>query len=176
MPVVILSFLVAADFFGSWNGHVVSKFPATSENPSSYRVLIVEQNGRDRLERSWPAGLVGPLGLPVDAYGIPPDEIPEERPRTRKSPYALHFLLQIGEEWRTVPTTTPSSLGVAFLVLVLGIAVRNMIVAGSPFSLEPQGLTLPKGQVPSGQAAPTRGSRSQKGPPPPRRRRGAGRR
>ena len=42
-----------------------------------------------------------------------------------------------------MPTTSPASLGVGFLVLILGIAGRNMIVAGSPFSLEPRGMSLP---------------------------------
>lgn len=176
IPVTVLAFLIASDFFVSWNGTAVSVLPSEEVNPERYQVLIVESD-RSTLRQVWSAALVEPLGLPVDPYGIPPDDIPDDRPRTTKSAYALHFLLQQANgEWQTVPTTSPASLGVGFLVFVLGIALRNMIVAGSPFSLEPRGLTLPKAQTPTGQVASRGASRPKKGPPPSRRRKGAGRR
>lgn len=177
IPVTIVAFLVASDFFGAWNGHAVSVLPPGEDSPpSNYQVLIVNTD-RSTLTRTWSADRVEPLGLPVDAYQITPDVIPEERPRTTKSLYALHYLIEgPNQEWVTVPTTSPASLGVGFLVFVIGIALRNMIVAGSPFSLEPQGLTLPKAQAPSGQVATRGGNRPKKGPPPGRRRKGAGRR
>lgn len=167
---------MASDFFVSWNGHAVSVKPPEDPDPSSYLVLVVEDDGH-KVQRTWPASRVEPLGLPVDPYAITPDEIPEARPRTSKSAYSLHYVLQQPNgTWETVPTTSPASLGVGFLVLLMGIAVRNMIVAGSPFSLEPRKLTLPKAQAPSGQVASRGGRRPQKGPPPPRPRKGAGRR
>ena len=177
VPVTVLVFLYASDFLGSWDGRVVSLRPPERDNPASYQVLIVEPDGT-RLERAWRADLVRTLGLPADPLAIPPDTIPKERPSTRKSAYSLYFELQEQNDgaWTVVPTTSPSSFGVAMLVFLAGIAVRNMIVAGSPFSIEPQGLTLPKAQAPSGQIARNRGSRPRKGPPPPRPRKGSGRR
>lgn len=177
IPVTILAFLAASDFFGAWNGRAVSVRPQQEEGaPSHYQVLIVN-NDDTTVERTWPAARVDPLKLPVDPFAITPDTIPAERPRTTKSSYTLHYLLEKPNgEWETVPTTSPASLGVGFLVFVLGIAVRNMIVAGSPFSLQPRGLTLPKAQAPSGQVATRGGNRPKKGPPPGRRRKGVGRR
>ncbi len=177
LAVSVLVFLYASDWFAAWDGHAVSIRPPETDDASNLTVLIVEADGSS-FERTWPADWVRPLGLSVDPLAIPPDDLPDDAAATRKSAWALHLLLQDGEgEFRALPTTSPATLGLGFLVLILGIAGRNMVVAGSPFSIEPVGLSLPKGQPPSGQAAPPpRGGRAQKGPPPPRRRKGQGRR
>ncbi|MBX2797195.1 MAG: hypothetical protein KTR31_05990 [Myxococcales bacterium] len=175
IPVCVLAFLVASDFFASWDGQAVSVRPATSDNPSSFSVLIAQESG-DHIERTWPAKRVRDLGLPVDALAIPPADIPDTRPRTKKSAYAMHYLLQMpDEEWEVVPTTSPGSFGVGLLTLLIGIAVRNMVVAGSPFALSGSGLALPKAQAASGQPVQP-GNRPRKGPPPGRRRKGSRRR
>ena len=177
VPLIVIAFLYASDFTDAWDGHAVSVKPAERADPTHYSVLVVSEDRRERWELLWPAALVEPMGLPVDRFAITPDTNPERAVETRKSRFALHFMFRMpNESWQTIQTITPSSLGVAFLVLIVAIAVRNMIVAGSPFSIEPEGLALPKGQAPSGQAVAPRGSRPRKGPPPGRRRKGVGRR
>ncbi|MEO0602959.1 MAG: hypothetical protein AAF211_16075 [Myxococcota bacterium] len=177
LPVPIFVFLLVGDFFGAWYGTAVSVKPATTENPASFEVLIVEPGDDDGFTRRWPADVVRKLALPNDEFGLVPSEIDSALPETRKDRYSLGYTIE-PEEGATIslPTTSPTAFGLAVLAYVLGIFGRNMIVAGSPFSLEPTGVYLPKGQAPSGQVAPSRGSRPQKGPPPSGRRKGRGRR
>ncbi len=177
VPVAILTFLTLSDFFAGWDGHAVSVRAPQKPEPTSYTVLIVQQ-GDDPIERIWSADLVEGLGLPVDPLAIPPSTIPEGRPATVKQPLTLHYRIQRPDKsWEIVPTTTPSALGLALLVLMLGIALRNMVVAGSPVGIEPR-TPLPRAQTTPGSVAPPPrgGARGHKGPPPPRPRRGRGRR
>lgn len=177
VPVCVLVFLVASDFFAGWYGAAVSVRPAATDDPKVFEVLIVEPTG-GTFRRAWPADLVREFELPVDAYGIVPDPIDPARPVTRKDRFTLSYTIEGGEDVADteLPTTSPASLGLAVLVFVLGIFGRNMIVSGSPFSLEPRGVYLPKAQAPSGQPVPSRGTRPRKGPPPGGRRKGRGRR
>ena len=97
----------------------------------------------------------------------PPSRSPSPRPLTRKSRFSLHYLVQLPDGgFRVVPTTSPWGLAAGLLVLLLGVAVRNMVVAGSPFAVLPRPAYLPKAQAPSGQIAPGRSSRPKKGPSP----------
>lgn len=177
-PAAVLVFLLASDFFSAWGGYVVSVRPSPEPDPASYRVLISDGEGTN-LEKWWPADQVRPYQLPVDGLGLPPADIPTTRPRTNKTRFQLHYLVHPGGEdadWQVIPTTSPTSLGLALFVWVLGIAIRNMAWSGSPFSLEPRGVFLPRGQAAAGAPAqPSGGGRPRKGPPPPKRRRGRGR-
>jgi hypothetical protein len=177
LPISVLVFLVASDFFTAWSGRAVSTRPPRSEAPASYSVLISNDDG-SRIEREWPSDLVGRLRLPVDAMAIPPLPIPDDRPRTSKSRFALHFLVQEPEtaDFTTVPTTSPRAAGLALIVLLVSLGVRNMVVAGSPFSIEPREAYLPPAQPAAGQVTNKTYSRGRKGPPPPRPRKGRGRR
>ncbi len=178
VPVAIFVFLLFSDFFSSWDGHAVSVRPTVDESPEAYTVLIAQADG-ETIERVWPAALVQGLALPMDPFAIPPSPIPEARPATKKRAMTLHHLIKRqGGEWDSVPTTSPSSLGLGLLALLIGIALRNMVVAGSPFSIEPREALLPRAQAASGQIAKgaRQGRRGQKGPPPGRPQRGRGRR
>lgn len=174
----VLVFLGASDFFTAWSGQAVSVRPPTSEDPAVYRVLVVD--GAKSLERTWPAEVVERLSLPVDATGVPPLTLPADRPRTSKLRFHLHFLVENpeGEGWLTVPTTSPRSLGLALVVFVLGLGVRNMMWSGSPVSIRQREAYLPPEQPPAGQpagGAPStsgRAGRPKKRPPPPRPKRG----
>jgi len=177
LPVPVLVFLVVSDFFTAWYGTAVSVLPATTEDPSGFEVLIVEPGDDDGFRRRWPAGVVRDLDLPKDEFGIVPTDPEEAPPETKKERFTLSYTIEpeAGEPL-TLPTTSPTAFGLAILVYVLGLFGRNMIVAGSPFSLEPTGVYLPKRQAASGQVAPGRGNRPRKGPPPTGRRKGRGRR
>ncbi|MEN0065607.1 MAG: hypothetical protein AAGA48_25930 [Myxococcota bacterium] len=177
VPLCVLVFLAASDFFTAWYGTAVSVFPARTEDPSSYEVLIVEPSSEDGFIRRWPANVVRKLNLPNDEFRIVPNEPDAVLPETRKERFSLSFVIEPDEgDAITLPTTSPAAFGLTVLAFVLGIFGRNMIVSGSPFSLEPRGVYLPKGQAASGQVAPSRGSRPRKGPPPQGRRKGRGRR
>lgn len=169
-----LAFLWASDFFAAWEGRAVSARPADAD-VATRTVLVVEE--RRTFERRWPAGLVAELALPVDATGVPPTVLPEDRPKTRKRRFSLGFLIEAPSGWRTVPTTTPQALGLGVLVALLGVALRNMAVAGAPWLVAPRErhkLDVQKsGQVVTkGRSAPP----SKPGPPPPKPLRGRGRR
>lgn len=179
VPVAVFVFLVSSDFFAGWDGHAVSvRPPRNPDEPVTYTVLIAQADA-DPIERLWPAARVEGLGLPTDPLAIPPTEIPEGRPATVKHRFSLHYRIQEpGGTWEVVPTTSPSALGLGLLALLLGIALRNMVVSGSPVSIEPRRALLPRAQAAPGQVAPPprAASRGQKGPPPSRPRRGRGRR
>lgn len=172
--VCAIVFLGVSDFFSAWSGQAVSVRPTASPAPKVYEVLIAG-NGRS-LERSWPAEIVDGLGLPFDAIAVPPVPIPAERPHTSKLRYTLHFLVE-GEDgtFRRVPTTSPRALAIAWVLFVLGVGVRNMTISGSPVSLQPRGVLLPKAQAAVGAPAARVQGPPRKRPPPARRRRGPGR-
>src|SRR5690606_15921571 len=98
------------------------------------------------------------LGLPYDAAGVPPPQLDPGLPATRKPRFQLQFMVEQPDgEWRTVGTTSPRSLGLAIVVLVLGIGVRNMAYAGSPVSITPREVYLPPEQQQAGAPPPTTG-------------------
>jgi hypothetical protein len=174
LPAALL-FLWSCDLFTAWDGRAVSLRP-TDGAPLTRTVLIAEP-GR-AIERQWPSALVQELQLPVDALALPPDPIPPERPATHKKRWTLSYEVQAPEGWRTVPTTSPQALGVALLVWLGLVALRNMAVGGAPWSVEPhERYTVPV-QDRAGQAVTSgpRRSPTKPGPPPPRPVRGRGRR
>jgi len=184
LPVAMLVFLVSSDFFTAWDGQVISTAPPHSDDP---KVLTVRIVGADRevIQRTWPTELVRSLEVPVDRVAVPPPELPDDRPRTTKSRFSLSFDLVIpdddGERTVSMPTTSPRGLGVAVLVFLGLVAVRNMLYAGSPIALQRREVYLPPAQGPAGvpNEGPARRKgkrRGRKGPPPPKRRRGRGRR
>jgi hypothetical protein len=179
----IALFLFLAGFFSSWDGVAVSVRDSNPEQ-AVYSVLIAEDDGT-RFETDWPAYAVKGLSLSIDPLALPPKPLPEGLPRTRKTRWTMSFTVTPEEGGaRTVGTPQPQSLAIALLVFLVGIGGRNMMVAGSPISIEPRGISLPKAQRPPGQTSspdeggggPKRASRAQKGPPPGKKRRGGGRR
>ena len=178
-----LVLLWTCDFFTAWDGRAVSLRPVDGDRaPLTRTVLIVEpgpEGARDRkLERQWPSALVQELGLPIDALALGPTEIPAERPTTHKARWTLSYEVQATDGARTVPTTTPQALGVALLVWLGLVALRNMVVGGTPWNIEPRERYAVPVADKAGQAvAPSaRGPLSKPGPPPPRPVRGRGRR
>lgn len=172
----LVVFLLTSGFFLTWRGTAASVRPARSDDPATYSVLIVAEDGTTS-EREWPAALVDTLDLPVSASGLAPSSLADDLPQTVKSTFQLQYHVTLADgSTRSVPTTTPQSVGVAALFFLLGLFGRNMMYSGSPLSIEPRGVTLPKAQVAAGTAAPTRGARARKGPPPSKKRRGRGRR
>jgi hypothetical protein len=158
---------------------LTSTRPARAEDPSTYTVLIVDNDGAET-EREFPAALVESLDLPVNSFGIAPPTLDPELPRTIKSRFQLQYNVTLADgSTRSIPTTTPESVGVAMLFFLLGLFGRNMMYSGSPLSIEPTGVSLPKAQAAAGAPMPpSSGQRKggRKGPPPGRKRRGRGRR
>ncbi len=168
-------FLFLSSFFASWRGRAVSVRRLDPER-AMVQVLVVEDDGA-RFETFWPREAVEGLDLPVDPLALPPSPLPEGLPRTRKKRFSLTFSVEpAGAAPRLVPTTSPGSLGLALLVFFLGIGVRNMVVAGTPFAIaRPE--APPRTHTAAPPVPPRRGrARGRKGPPPGRRRRGRGRR
>ena len=180
-PVSALIFLGISGFFSSWNGHVVSVRPTTSDSPANYTVLIVDYSG-DHSEVSWPANIVESLNLPFNPTGIPPTTIDEAAPKTTKLGYTLSFTVQEAQKddganenesedapaTQTGATTSPQTLAIALLIWLLGLGIHNMVLSGSPFDLTRRPKKLPQ-LAPAGQVAPTK-RRGRKGPPPQRHR------
>lgn len=178
-------FLFLAGFFSQWEGRVVSVRDNDAEK-AMVQVLVAD-DADTRFELAWPRPAITGVKLAIDPLALPPKTLPEGLPTTKKERYSLSFeLTPDGGEARTVQTNKAAPLGVALLFFFLTAALRNMIVAGSPFSIEPSGVTLPKAQAQAGSVAPTQGGGSQggnrkpqrakKGPPPSKKRRGGGRR
>jgi hypothetical protein len=177
VPAAVLVFLLASGFFSAWQGVVVSVAPPPSDDPATLSVRIVDAEGQVT-EQPWSAELVRSLDVPFDRVAVPPPTLPEGRPTTTKQRFSLSFSVDRGEGVVTVPTTSPTSLGLGLLALLGLVALRNMVWAGSPVSLQRRGVYLPPSQaapgVPvQGGAGRTKGrARGKKGPPPPKRRRG----
>jgi hypothetical protein len=176
-------FLALAGFFDAWDGRAVSVREAKLDQ-QVFQVLIVEPvpSGETiRREEQWPAVAIEGLDLPIDRLALPMPDPFLDRPATRKQRFQLGFTVTpSGGGTRWVPTSSPQSLAVAVLVFVLGVGLRNMVVAGSPIAITPRAPAPPGPSTPAppGDAAPepTRASRSHQGPPPQKHRRGAGRR
>ena len=150
-PVALVVGLWSSDFFAAWDGRAVSVRPARSEEPATRTVSIAEDDGW--FEREWPSEVVAALDLPVDASGIPPVRIAEERPVTTKRRFALHFLVDGADGFQVVPTTRPQAVGLALLVWAALVALRNMAIAGVPWSIVPHERFHPETQPPTGQVA-----------------------
>ena len=179
-PFAVISFvffLYVAGFFASWDGATVSVRSA-KEDQVIYRVLVQERDGTTQ-EVFMPKVAIDGADLRIDPRAVGLNTVPEDLPHTTKSPFTLSYTVTHKGKIRTLSTASPTHLGMGLLFFLVGIGIRNMVVAGSPFSIEPRGVDLPKAQVPAGQIAANRRpkkSRAQKGPPPQKRRRGSGRR
>lgn len=178
-PVSVLVFLVLSGFFDAWHGRVVSYRPSPSEEPAVLQVLVVAPD-RTYSEHAWPADLVRDLTLPPNPSGVPSVKVEPEGPETTKNRFALSFDVSPAEgPTRRQPTTSARALSSAVLLWLLGLALHNMYLSGSPFSWAPRTRELPEtsprtGEIP--QAAQRRRTRGRPGPPPPKPRRGQGRR
>jgi hypothetical protein len=173
----LLVFLFLADFFTGWSGRAVSVRDVGGEQ-TMLEVLVVENDG-SRFERAWPREAVVDLNLGIDRRALPPKPLPKGLPRTNKDPFTLSFTLEPeGGGVRTVATTGPQPMAIALLFFFLGTLIRNMIVAGSPFSLvRPEATESTTAAPPTPPVAgPSKKGRAKKGPPPSKKRRGGGRR
>jgi hypothetical protein len=171
---VVLLFLLFSSYFTAWDGVAVSVLQPRAD-AAVVQVLIVNDDGSS-LQRTWPSTVVTGLSLPVDALALAPAKIPDDAIRTRKSRHQLQFLLQRpmedGEaQWQGVPTTSAQGVGMAVLIWLIALGLRNMLYAGSPLAIERSRVFLPKAQATSGTVA-SGVSRGRKGPPPSRKRRG----
>lgn len=165
----VLFFLWVSSFFTAWSGHAVSVRASQDDRPSAYRVLIIEEN-ENEIEVDWPAEVVEGRGLPINNLAIPPADIPEERPQTRKSRFQLVFYVENEEGVNdVVATTSPRGLGLTFIVWALMIALRNMLMSGSPLDYERRERILPESQAAAGSVAPPKKKISRKTRPERRR-------
>lgn len=177
VPVAALVFLLTARFFSAWDGYVVAARPLGADRsvPSAYEVLVVD-DAHDERVLQWSTKVVEGREIPFTSILVPPPSIPETAPHTSKSRFRLHFLVEKdGGGHEVVPTTSPSSLALALLVWLIGLAIRNMVTSGSPLSFEARATVLPAALPPAGRVADNPVSKSKQGPPPPRPRKGRGR-
>jgi hypothetical protein len=172
-----LFFLWVSSFFTAWNGRAVSVRTPSETEPTAYTVLVV-QDGGGEIEVDWGAEVVEGRELPFNDRGVPPADIPETAPSTRKSAFQLVYYVENAEGRNDVlATTSPRGLGLTALVWVLLLALRNMLVSGSPFDYEPRDRLRVQQQGATGQLAePTTRRVSQKTRPDQPRRRGKRRR
>lgn len=177
VPLGIGVVLLASDFGAAWDGHAVSTRPARSEGAATVQVLIVDRDG-GTFERRWPRALVATLGLPVDPMALGPGVVPADARATKKSRFALHYLVETPDAgFAVVPSTSPTALVLGLVLALVAVAVRNMAVAGAPWAIEPRSAFLPPAQAASGQiVSHGPGARPRKGPPPSRPTVGRGRR
>ena len=152
-------FLLLSGFFAQWDGHAVGVRPYTGANATVYQVLIVEE-GKNTIERNMSALAIDGLNLPLNDVGVAPNTLPTTAAATKKSRFQLSYLVQrpaieaedVGT-WKSYPTTTPQALGAVVLMWLMSLGIRNMIYAGSPLSIQPRAVALPKGQAQAGVAA-----------------------
>lgn len=172
IPTAVLVFLLAARFFVAWDGWVVGKRAIGSEAPTAWQVLVVDEDGEGRVLQ-WPTEVVEGLQIPIDPYLAPPPRIADDAPHTRKSRFALYYLVESAEGSHEIhPTTSPAALSMALVALLLTFFGRNMVVSGSPVSMTSRPTRLPDALPPAGQVVRRPGGRGKKGPPPPRGKRG----
>ena len=164
----VLVFLIACGFFSRWDGVVTA---AADRIDGSRTPVWVYQEGGDMTRLVWPTSAVRGHDLRLDQRGVRPVPMPDDLPVTRKSRFALHFIMESPEGGaESYPTTSTSSLTLGVLAFFLALFGRNMVVGGSPFRIEARPTQLPKPQTPAGQVAPRKRARPKKGPPPPRKR------
>lgn len=175
--VAALFFLWVSSFFTAWNGRAVSVRTPAETQPAAYTVLIVNDAGGE-VEVDWDASIVEGRELPFNDRGVAPADIPETAPSTRKSRFQLVFYIANSEGRNDViATTSPRGLGLTALVWVLLLALRNMVVSGSPMDHEPRERLRVQQQGGTGQLAePTTRRVSQKTRPDQAKRRGKRRR
>ena len=149
LPIAVGVVLLASDGLATWDGQAIARRPADPE-ASSVRVVIATQDG-GAFERTWSSELVSRLTLPVAEAGTMPSRAAEGAPATKKSRFRLHYLVQVGEGFEVVPSTTPQAAMLGVLTLLVAVALRNMAVSGAPWSIEPRAAYLPAAQARSGQ-------------------------
>lgn len=178
------TFLLTSGFFAAWDGRAHSVAPARNASEvQEFQVRIVTTDG-GLVTAWWPRELLEQLTLPVHEVAVAPSVVPDDRPETKKSRFSLSFDVHIGAggadaRWVSVPTAAPRDLGLGVLVWLLAIALRNMVVSGSPIGLERADDGAPDASPPLGKVvpfSPRGGHRPKPGPPPPSPRRGRGRR
>ena len=175
VPVAVLAVLISSAFFSAWSGHVVGRMPSKADTeinaePPSTQVMIIKGDEGEVWNPRFPTELVTELGTPVRANGLPPLDLPENAPRTSKSRFSLFFTVeQPDAPSKVVATTTPGALAMGIFVWLLGLALRNMYVSGSPISLAPVAKLRPEAQATAGQVAQPKAKakrRGKQGPPP----------
>ncbi len=168
-PVCVLAFLIASQFFVAWEGRVTGVNPLGTGEPTAYQVVIASEDHTYEV-RTWPAETVAQLKVPYDPLLVPPSVVGDSFPQTTKGRFQLHFLVtdEAGANL-LVPTTSPQALGVAVLLAILFLAVRNGYVSGNPIDIRPRATELPAPLPPSGQVAPAlAGQKGRFQPPPPK--------
>lgn len=139
-----LIFFFACDGFTAWDGRVVSYKPVDGPQVP---VLIMEDGG-ERFTR-WPTELVQSLELPADREMLPPLGPYDDMPLTHKDRFDLSFT--VGD--KVVGTTSSGLLAMSAMLFFIGLALRNMVVGGSPFEIRAKRMTLPEPLSPAGQPA-----------------------
>lgn len=170
VPVVILIFLLASRFFVAWEGRVTGVSPiGTEAEPKSYRVVVAAADHTYQVQ-TWPGSVVRQMEVPIDPLLVPPSPVDDRYPYTQKHRFQLHFLVEDKAGANVlVPTTSPQALGVAVLVGLVLVAIRNGYVSGSPIDIRPRPTRLPGALSPSGQVAkPPEGAKGRITAPPPK--------
>ena len=169
LPVCALAFLLASQFFVAWEGRVTGVAPIGTGEPTSYRVVVANDDHTYEV-RTWKADTVAQLEVPIDPLLVPPSVVADTFPFTRKGRFQLHFLVGAKDGSNlVVPTTSPQALGVAVLLWLLALAIRNGYVSGNPIDIRPRDTELPAPLPASGQVAPAAaGQKSRFQPPPPK--------
>lgn len=171
--VALVVFLLMSDFFSAWDGRVVSVRSGDPERATAQ--VLIDDDAGGRFETTWSREALDGIEVTIDSFALPPSPLPPGLTRTTKERFTLSYTLRPeGAGVRTVATTGQRPLALALLFLFVVTAVRNMIVAGSPFSLERRQTatnTAAPPPVPSARA-PEKKVRSKKGPPPKTKRRG----
>lgn len=178
LPAALLVFLLGGDFFRAWDGIVLSVAPPGERDTSARRVRIVD--GDRVLERWWPGDVVEALHLPTDPSPVPPVRLPEGRPAAHKGRFTFRTEVTPAEGASVVvPTTSTGLLALALGAWALLVALRNMVVGGAPWAVEPRAEPAegekPASRVAAPEAVPRRRNKDVTKPPP-RPRRGVGRR
>ena len=168
-PVCALVFLLASGVLSSWEGRVTGKSPATDDTtPATWRVLIVSPDGSTETHL-WPASVVDPLSIPLEPGLLPPARVdPEKHPHTAKARFTLHYIVEQPDGTHaSVPTTSPQAVGIALIIGLVLLALRNMYVSGSPLDIRPRRTILMAALPRSGQvAAPPSGQSGTHSHPP----------
>lgn len=174
-PIAVLVFLASARFFAAWDGQIVGMQAIGTGRPNAYEVLLMAPSEPPH-EVKLAADVVEGRGIPISEVLAPPPTLPAGALHTKKSRFSLSYQIEEkGGGFDTIPTTRPTSLALAVAVWILGLMVRNVIVAGSPFAMVPGPKPAPR-QIPTmDEIEERKARRSKKGPPPPRPHRGRGR-
>lgn len=179
LPVAALAFLLITGFFDAWNGRIAAQRPPDPESNLSTVLVVPDAEDAEPFERELDRRAVDPLGLEELRRPLVPRAVPDDAPLAWKERFTLHLTVQTPAGRRDLPTTSPGALGVAVLVLLALLALRNMVVARSPLAILPPdpGTLKPIRALPKqGQIAHNRRGGRGKGPPPAKKRKAVGRR